>query len=185
VALPRSTLDPGTTAAARAAPDEARRRSLWFPNGVRERLAAGYVAADDSASGTFESSLRHEEGHVIDGERYTPFHRHFPVLLYEVVRHGFRASAMQVTLEEHAEERSLASSAHPRAALHNTLSFLPWRLGAPPHSLAYHDLAEAVVEEIDEHPERYPSIDRAFNILQQLDRLTDAELRRALDEAVR
>ena len=42
-----------------------------------------------------------------------------------------------------------------------------------------------IVTEIDEYPARYPSVDRGYNILQQLDRLSAAEMRRVLSEAVK
>jgi len=163
----------------------ARRRSLWFPNGVRARLAAGYVARSGDGTGSFETALRHEEGHVIDGAKYTPFTSHIPELIYQLFRHGFRTSSIEATLEENAEGHALLGSVHPGAVLFGTTSFLPYRHVAPPHSVAYYDLMERIIAEIDEHPDRYPSIDRGYNILQQLDRLTDAEMRRALDEGVR
>jgi hypothetical protein len=165
------------------AADSERRSSLWFPNGVRARLAARYAGRSDAGAGAFETALRHEEGHVIDGAHYTPFSHHIPELLYQLVRHGFRPSAIEVTLEENAERHALATSAWPAAALYSTTSFLPWRQSAPPHSIAYHRIVEEIVKEIDAHPARYPSIDRGYNILQQLDRLTDAEMRRLLEEA--
>jgi len=168
------------------APDAERRLSLWFPNGVRARLAGRYVAAAESHTGSFETALRHEEGHVLDGAKYTPFSSHIPELIYQLFRHGFRPSAMEVTLEENAEARSLSASVHPSAALFSTTSFLPYRLAAPPHSLAYHEIVKRIVVEIDAHPDRYPSIDRGYNILQQLDRLSAAEMRRVLSsEAVK
>ncbi|MEN8152358.1 MAG: hypothetical protein ABFS86_21245, partial [Planctomycetota bacterium] len=165
------------------AADEERRRSLWFPNGVRERLAARYVAGG-GAGAAFETALRHEEGHVLDGAEYTPISHHVPEIFVQALRHGFSPSAIEVTLEANAESNALRTSAYPNAALFGTTSFLPRKRGGPPHSIAYFGLLEEIVEEIDEHPARYPSIDRAYNILQQLDRLTAEELRSAIDRAL-
>jgi len=166
------------------APDEERRLSLWFPNGVRDRLAKRYLEGGECGRGSLVSSLVHEEGHVLDVERYYPLAANFPRVLFEVVRHGFSAAAMEARLEQVAETHSLRTSPFPRAALQNTLSFLPDAGSAPPHSVGYHEIAEDLIRELDASPDRYPSIDRRYNLLQQLDRLADEELRLLLDSAL-
>jgi hypothetical protein len=51
--------------------------------------------------------------------------------------------------------------------------------------VAYHGILRDLVGEIDAHPRDYPSINRDYNILQQLDRLSDEELSRVIDRALR
>lgn len=162
------------------APDDFRRRSLWFPGAVRTGLARSYLAAAGDAAGSFASSLAHERGHLLEVKRYLPILPSLPSILALLVRNGFSAASIEAELERDAEANSLRTSPWPRNALLNTMSFLPFRESAPPHSVGYYELLETLVAEIDRHPARYPSVDRRYNILQQLDRLSDAELRTLL-----
>ncbi len=160
--------------------DEETRRSTWFPGGVRERLAA---RIRDRGNGRLESdvlsaTLAHECGHAVDADQYIPFMTSLPRVFLKFARHGFSVSQVEIGLERTAEIWSLRTAPDIRVALTNTLIFLPHARSAPPHSVAYHGIVAELIERIDRHPADYPSIDRDFNILQQLDRLTDEELRR-------
>ena len=47
----------------------------------------------------------------------------------------------------------------------------------PPHSIGYHDMLAALVKRIAAEPEKYPDIRQDGVIVQQLDRLSDEQLR--------
>jgi tetratricopeptide (TPR) repeat protein len=162
--------------------DESTRRSTWFPGGVRGRLAAKIGEPGDRV---LLATLAHERGHAVDADQYMPFVRNLPLALVEFARHGFSPSKVEVGLERTAEIWSLHKSPDRRVALTNTLNFLPHERSAPPHSVAYHGIVTELIAEIDRHPEDYPSIDRGFNILQQLDRLADGELEKLISRALR
>ncbi len=153
--------------------DDQVRRSLWFPEGVRSRLAA---RIQDPGEAVLLATLAHERGHAVDAERFVPFLPNLPRAIVEFASHGFSVRKVEVGLERTAEIWALRYAPDTRAALENTLIFLPFERSAPPHSVAYHAVVRELVEEIDEHPGEYPSIDQGGNILEQLDRLSDAEL---------
>ena len=48
-----------------------------------------------------------------------------------------------------------------------------------PHGGGYSELIDRLVNELDDAPEDFPSLDRRCNLLQQLDRLSPAEIRTA------
>ncbi|MHC4473666.1 MAG: tetratricopeptide repeat protein, partial [Planctomycetota bacterium] len=164
--------------------DEERRTSLWFTQGVRGRLARRHLRSTRGSAGVLGSVLAHEAGHVLDADRWVPFGKNLPGLLWHLIRHGFSISSIEVTLEANAEAHALLNAPFPRGALLNTMSYLPYRTSGPPHSLAYHDLLREIVLAIEREPERYPSIDRRYSFLGQLDRLTDSELGTALSDAL-
>jgi len=164
------------------AEDETTRRSLWFPGGVRERLA---VRIGEPGDAVLLATLAHERGHAVDADKYLPFLPNLPRAFVEFARHGFSPKSVEVGLERTAEIWALQFSRDTRVALANTLLFLPHERSAPPHSVAYYGIVRDLVREIDAHPGDYPSIDRRFNILQQFDRLTDVEFDRAISRALR
>ncbi len=162
--------------------DDATRSSLWFPGGVRERIAARIGDAGESG---LLATLTHERGHAVDADKYLPFLPNLPRAFVAFASHGFSPKSVEVGLERTAETWALRFSPDKRVALLNTLLFLPYELSAPPHSVAYYEIVRDLIREIDGDPRGYPSIDRRFNILQQLDRLNDAELARAISRALR
>jgi tetratricopeptide (TPR) repeat protein len=164
------------------ATDGGKRRSLWFPGGVRERLSARIGDPDDAV---LLATLAHERGHAVDAARFVPFLPNLPAALLAFAGHGFSPDNVEVGLERTAEIWALRHAPDTRAALENTLLFLPYEQSAPPHSRAYYGIVEDLVVEIDTNPSDYPSVDPRFNILQQLDRLSDEELSRAIDRALR
>jgi tetratricopeptide (TPR) repeat protein len=166
------------------APDRVRRESLWFPAGVRERLAVEYIAAAGAKNGTFQSALCHEKGHLLEADRYLPVLTSLPSVLGLLIGHGFSVSGIEVQLERDAEIHALAVSPYPRNALIDTMAFLPHENSAPPHSRAYYGILRCLVREIARHPGRYPSIDPAFNVLEQLDRLSKEELAAAVQRSL-
>jgi hypothetical protein len=164
--------------------DDERRTSLWFSQGVRARLARRLLSRPAGGGSALVSVLTHELGHLLDADRWIPFGKNLPALVWQVARHGFSISSIEVTLERDAEAYALRNAPRPRSVLLNTTAYLPFRTSGPPHSVAYHDLLRQIVTEIDDDPDGYPSIDRRFNILGQLDRLSDAELAALLPRAL-
>jgi hypothetical protein len=154
-------------------PDD--RSCLDWPGDVLARLGASLPA--DSREIRLDVVVRHEEGHLLDAERYLPIHAHPFRGIGLAVSAGFSAREVQGRLEGDAQLVALATAREPRAALHGLIALGGRRDGAPPHSLGYHDALAEMVEEIVDHPDRFPRIDREANVLQQLDRLTDDEIR--------
>lgn len=119
----------------------------------------------------------HEEGHILDAERYLPVTWNLWRSLGLFFENGLSAGAIEGHLEGNAELTALAEGPSPLLSLSQIVGFLPARDAAPPHSIGYYDVARRICAEIYDHPDRYPGIDRSRVILQQLDRLTPEELR--------
>jgi tetratricopeptide (TPR) repeat protein len=151
----------------------ARRASLWFPGpGLRE-LARG--CREIGVDAALAHVLAHEEGHLLDVDRFYPVLACLPAVLLEVVKRGFSARAIEEGLEERAEAHALASSPDARFALIETLTEATGS-GTTAHRPAYRRIIEGFLAKILASPDRYPSVDLRLNLVQQLGRLTDAEL---------
>ncbi len=85
--------------------------------------------------------------------------------------------ALESALEARAAVTALVHARSPRASLAQILASLPATEGATAHVAAYHGVLRALVEEIEDDPDRFPTIDRGHNIAQQLDALTDEQVR--------
>jgi hypothetical protein len=69
------------------------------------------------------------------------------------------------------------SAREPRLALAALFGFLPTHEGETPHAAGYRDAAQIAVDLVVDDPRSFPSIDLSQNVLQQMDRLSDAEVR--------
>ncbi len=118
--------------------------------------------------------LKHEEAHLVDADRHLPVLKH-PFRNFELaLRGGFDASQILALLERNAQLAAIAEGPAPRVALATCCAALG---RADPHGVGYAAIVEAFVEEIDARPERYPEIDTSRVIVQQLHRLSDAQIR--------
>ncbi|MFI5404026.1 MAG: hypothetical protein ACHQ1G_13890, partial [Planctomycetota bacterium] len=118
--------------------------------------------------------LKHEEAHLVDAERHLPVLKH-PLRNFELaLRGGFSASEILALLERNAQLAAIAEGPAPRIALATCCAALG---RGDPHGVGYSAIVEAFVEEIDARPGRYPEIDAACVIVQQLHRLSDAQIR--------
>lgn len=120
----------------------------------------------------------HEEGHVLDAERYLPILSNLWRVLGLALKGGFSTRTVEGFLEGNAEITAMAEGPAPRLSLAQIIGFLPSPESAPPHSLGYHDIVSRIVEEVYDEAERYPRVDRNRNILQQLHLLEPGDLRR-------
>jgi Tfp pilus assembly protein PilF len=136
---------------------------------------AGDHAADPVVF--LEMVRTHEEGHVLDADRYLPVMSNLWRVLSLAVSNGFSPLAVEAYLEGNAESTALAEGPAPRLSIAQLIGFLPTSRSAVPHSLGYHDVVKRIVEEIYDHPKRFPEIDRKRNILQQLPRVPREKLR--------
>jgi tetratricopeptide (TPR) repeat protein len=118
--------------------------------------------------------LKHEEAHLVDAERHLPVLKH-PLRNFELaLRGGFSASEILALLERNAQLAAIAEGPAPRIALATCCAALG---RGDPHGVGYSAIVEAFVEEIDARPGRYPEIDTSCVIVQQLHRLSDAQIR--------
>ncbi len=159
------------------------RRALWFPGGLPGALARQSRIAGRGA--VLRAILRHEEGHVLDAARFFPILPNLPAVLWEVVSSGFSPAAIEEGLEVRAESFGLRHAEDCRFSLLFTLAFpagaSPTRA---PHPAAYRGLLERIVAEAGASAGRHAAMDPSGNILQQLGRLTEAELADLLDRAL-
>lgn len=159
------------------------------PWATRDRLLVRYgeeagAAASDIA--VFLDMVRtHEEGHVLDAERYLPLASNLWRILKLAAATGFSPLGVEAHLEGNAEVTALAEGLAPRLSLAQLVGFLPAADAAPPHSVGYFGLLQRLVAAVYDDPARFPGIDRRRNILQQLVLLEPEALRRLARESAR
>jgi tetratricopeptide (TPR) repeat protein len=140
------------------------------PDGARATLLAEGVNA----------VLSHEVGHLEDAQRFLPLGRHLGAILWQLARLGFSARRAEEWLELRAECTALARAQNPWLVLASCASQLGG--GEPtltPHAGGYRELMARLVAVLDDDPAAFPSLDRDRVLVQQLDRLSEAELREA------
>jgi hypothetical protein len=162
---------------ARPAPTLAERRSLDSPSDVAARIEASIAAQGRTDAAALDGVRGHELVHVYDASRLLPFTEHPVAAAAFVISHGLSGSATERALEARAQALSIASAKEPRLALAGLLAFLPAREGETPHASAYRAAAQIAVDLVIEDPAAFPAIDPAFNVVQQMDKLTAAEVR--------
>lgn len=152
-------------------------RSLDTPSDVASRIEARVVAEGRLPGAAVDAVRRHELVHVLDAQRMLPVATHPFTVLGLVISNGFDAEATERSLEARAQAASISAAREPRIALASMLSFLPAREGETPHAAAYRRAAQDAVDLIIADPRSFPSIDMRRNVLQQMDQLSDAEVR--------
>jgi len=162
---------------ARPAETRADQLALDTPSAVARRIEAG-LASEGRLSEALLSAVRtHELGHVLDAREMLPVLSPPWRGFWLVLSHGFDGRAVEATLEARAAVTALAESDAPRAALASLLAFLPETTGGTAHVEGYLDAVRLAVRIVADDADAFPSIDREFNIAQQLDRLSPAEAR--------
>ena len=152
-------------------------RALDTPSDVAARIEAKLAAEGRIEGAVLDSVRRHELVHVHDAARMLPISSHPFKALAFALSHGFSAAATERALEAHAQAISILAVREPRAALAALVAFLPARDGDTAHTGAYRNVTQTAVDLIIDDPGTFSSIDLTFNVLQQLDALTDAEVR--------
>ncbi len=148
--------------------DDAPVTAIDDPAGVEERL---YLEGPLDLKGEV---LKHEEAHLVDADRHLPVLEH-PFRNFELaLKGGFDGSEILALLERNAQLAAIAEGPAPRAALATCCAALS---RGDAHGTGYGRIVEAFVDEIDARPARYPEIDPSRVIVQQLHRLSDAQIR--------
>jgi len=161
----------------RRATTDAERRALDTPSDVGGRIELQIAAEGRLAETALDAVRRHELVHVYDAARLLPVSSHpFEAFAFGL-SHGFSGSSMERTLEARAQTISILSAEAPRLALAALLAFLPSKDGDTPHVGGYCAAAQNAVDILIGDPASFPSIDPTANVLQQMDRLSDAEVR--------
>ena len=125
----------------------------------------------------FETLMAHEVQHLVDARKFLPFWPNLLSNLYRFAALGFSAFRVESWLEERSQLHSLLLSGDAYAALAVTAGHLGSGPIRTPHQRGYRDLLKRFVEYIYEHEDRFPAIDRKANILHQLYRLSEEEIR--------
>jgi tetratricopeptide (TPR) repeat protein len=139
-----------------------------------EFLAAGGAPAE-YAGLVLDAVEVHERAHIRDAQEFLPVFDDLPRKIGILAEHAFSGANIEAWLEGRAQADALADARDPRIALAELLRDLPERDASPPHSAGYYDVAKELVALVVESEN--PAIDRGGVALQQLDRLSAAELR--------
>ncbi len=144
--------------------------SIEDPAGISWRLLL------DSHRDLREEILAHENAHLVDAQRHLPVEKHLFRNLALAVGKGFDAKRILAFLERNAQVTAIAEGPTPRAGLAVCCSMLT---GSGAHSLGYEEIVQGMVDDIEKHPDRYPTIDTQRVIVQQLHRLSERQVRAA------
>jgi len=167
----------GLSLVSRAATTRGDLLALDTPSAVARRIEAQLDSEGRLSDALLASVRRHELGHVLDAHEMLPVARPPWRGLWLVLRHGFDGRAVEAHLEARAAVTALAESDSPRAALAALLAFLPNTAGSTAHAEGYLGAVRRAVRIVADDPDAFPTVDRNFNIAQQLDRLSPAEAR--------
>ena len=161
----------------RPATTRADQLALDTPSAVARRIEADLASEGRLSEALLASVRTHELGHVLDAREMLPVLSPPWHGFWLALRHGFDARAVEATLEARAAVTALAESDAPRASLASLLAFLPDTAGGTAHVQGYLEAVRLAVRIVADDPHAFPSVDRRFNIAQQLDRLSAAEAR--------
>jgi tetratricopeptide (TPR) repeat protein len=140
-----------------------------------------------------ENVAAHELGHLRDFKDKIPFLPHMLTNIWVAVSHGLSPSKVSARFETVAETHSIADTSHPYLSAAGTLGWLESYHEKPFHHLLvffpqediekspYYYMARNIigylVDYVREHPGEFPAVDTGGNVLEQLGKLTGAELR--------
>jgi len=128
---------------------------------------------------SLDAVLQHESTHLADVERFLPLSTKVWGQLLTLARLRFSPRRIEEWLELRAQCRALSRARNPWLVLADCASQLVGDDGLTPHGEGYRELLARLVEVLDEAPGDFRSLDRGGVLVQQLDRLTADELRRA------
>jgi len=166
-----------------AMPAASREEALDIDSPLATKLRLYYLYCEEAGARAGDPTVfiemvrTHEEGHVLDADRYLPVMSNLWRVLSLAVSNGFSPLAVEAYLEGNAESTALAEGPAPRLSVAQLIGFLPSSRSAPPHSLGYYDVVKRIVEEIYDDRKGFPEIDRKRNVLQQLPRVPPEKLR--------
>ncbi|MSR47939.1 MAG: tetratricopeptide repeat protein [Planctomycetes bacterium] len=127
-----------------------------------------------------DAVLRHESAHLADAHRFLPLSRKVWGELFTLGRLGFAPRKIEEWLEMRAQCSALATARNPWFVLADCAASLRGDAGGlTPHGDGYRDLLARFVAVIDAAPADFEGVDRGAVLLQQLDLLSEAQLRLA------
>jgi hypothetical protein len=151
---------------------------------LREREASAQPGAPRLALGELlELVAVHEEGHLVDRQRFLPLGRRPGAVLRFGLAHAFSPPAIERALEYRAQLVALCEVQDPRVALVDLLDSAEVPVHqAGVHARAYRDLLADLLEQLDAALEADPgalaNIDRGRTLIHQWHRLGPEEVRR-------
>lgn len=119
----------------------------------------------------------HEQGHLIDSQRYLPIWRKILPNLALLLRSGFDSTAVMADLEAAAELHALRAGPAPHLVLAEMIRALPRGPDAGPHSRGYREILRAFIDELARRLDEFPALRRDRILLHQLHRLREEEIR--------
>ncbi len=145
-----------------------------------DKLVARYVARNPSKPwGSFYTLRAHEFGHIADLRAHYPLLEKLPANLALFFRHGASPVAIERALERRAQLGAVIDAPDPDLAVAEMLQGLPLTEDEPEvHAGGYADGLADMVRYIAAHPREFPQIDRRARIVDQLPKLSNAELQR-------
>ncbi|MCB9831674.1 MAG: tetratricopeptide repeat protein [Planctomycetes bacterium] len=155
---------------------DAERRDLHRPGDAADALTLR--AFEIHGELPFVEMVRvHEQGHLLDSQRYLPVAANLVGNLLLVLRNGFDRAAIMAELERAAQLQALRCGPAPHLALAEMVRALPRSDEAGPHSRGYRDLLQAFVDRLAARLDQHPRMRRDRVLIHQLHRLEEAEVR--------
>ncbi len=150
---------------------------------LRERRARpeGRLALEE----LLEATAKHEEGHLLDRERFLPLSKDPLGALGLLLRAGFTPSGVSRVLEARAELVALACADDPRIVLADCLDALEIGNGVTPHAEAYVGLVEDFLRVLARARASFPALDPRHPLVFQLHVLAPEEVRAVALELAR
>ncbi len=147
----------------------------------RESGPAGRITLEE----LLEATARHEEGHLLDRERFIPLWKDPLGAFGMLLKAGFSAQGLMRLLEFRAQLVALATADDPRFMLAECADALEGGNSVTVHAAAYTELIGRFLRVLERERETIPSIDERHPLLFQLHRLTPAEVRAVAVELAR
>ncbi len=147
----------------------------------RESGPAGRITLEE----LLEATARHEEGHLLDRERFIPLWKDPLGAFGMLLKAGFSAQGLMRVLESRAQLVALATADDPRFVLAECADALEGGNSVTVHADAYTELIGRFLRVLERRRETIPSIDERHLLLFQLHRLTPTEVRAVALELAR
>ena len=143
-----------------------------------DRLVLRYVTRTAGRPwGSFSTLRAHEFGHIADLRAHYPLLEKLPANLALLMRHGASPLAIERSLERSAQLSAVIDAPDPDLAVAEMLQGLPLTEDDPEvHASGYADGLADMVRYIAGNLRRFPQIDRRYRIVDQLWRLSNAQL---------
>jgi hypothetical protein len=154
------------------------RDALGDSLGVEHKLALRALerSEEDLLERLFEIISVHERAHLADAAEFLPLGDHPLRVLAFLLSEGFSPAAVEARLEQRAELVALAGAREADLVLAHVVEY---GIGGHPgaHARGFRRILERFVAYLDAHLEEFPGLAPDRSLLQQLHRLSNAEIR--------